>query len=866
MREIRWWRLLSLVVAAVAWWGCSPAEAQENTRSNCLTDQLSPSTVEAEIRFTQHRQTYIKVYSDITVTVPRKWHLARNLTFSEESDEYRRAMRCLLLGPKGKNSSNEWRVHDPKVTAIGEWVTVQYDEFAWIQSYGATRLGPWEISSDGKKDWKIALRPPSLDWFRWKRVEAGLDGLNFNDHSDPAASYADANTLVWSNEMPKHVTFDVDLPWQRSLALVYGRPFWSKVGLAAWWVCASFVMALAALRTAQPYPSAADRAPGRVPWKPKWRVGDIRGESPVGPMLQWALLSTAVALTLLLIIPQDSIARRWRSLICIFAGLALLLVAHPWKRGMSPLVTDTGTDGSADPDDAQRRQARAVIATASVVAAAGLLVILAHGLFGLPANLLPGGAPTVSGRVGLTLLGLATVWLWLAAMAAWAWRFAREGGLVRTSWTAKWYTAPGRCVAAVGALVAVAAVALLACTWWSAERQYSRTNWLTDGGSSFADSPYFNKLMADFSFTELLWAFSRSWILTVIALVALLYFRVGTQRAQDGNGNGQLSLRPGTPDLLLIAAVFAFLVGIQGGKSAGSSGRFGIWIPLNIISLYAILSMGRRWSVLGELGDCFYSKLLDSKKRRRELLTKAQRYRSLNRQLYLLDQGRGGSVTRQELEGELHGLRQWMVAGCGGENPPEHISVLDVALAWGPEEHWWSNAVRAARLAFWFGVPASAALVFLDLKDPWERLEFLYQATGVPEAVASLLLYQLAWAGAGFVLGALWRLLPGSSSPVRAWSLAFAYALPVCIAVLLSSITDAGFSPVLLYVLLMLSVLTLTSIWMDTATFRRERELWTSRFALLLSIYQVRGFSTQIAWLLAQLAVAAGIWRQLFHG
>ncbi|MEU5537030.1 DUF6185 family protein [Streptomyces sp. NPDC020362] len=872
MKAIRWWRLLTLLVTAVAWWGCSPAEAQANTRDNCLTEQLRPRSVEAELRFSQRHQAYVKVYSGLTVKVPRKWDLAQNLTFSEDSKEYRRAMRCLLLGPKGKISDTERRPHDPTVTAEGDTVTVKYDAFTWIQNYGTVRLGPWVISTNKKKEWEVALRTSTLGRFPWKRIEATLDGLNFNDHSKPEASFADANRLVWKDEMPRNVVFDVDLPWQRSLSLVYDRSFWGTAGVAAWWVCASCVIVLAALRSEQPYPSAAQGTPGspNMPgWysrKPRWWAGNGRGENPVATALQWALLSTAVALTLLLIVPQQSIALRWRSLICIFAGLALLLVARPWHRGMPPAVTDTRTDGSADPDDAPRRQARAVIATASVVAAAGLLVVLAPALFGLPADLVPKAKPTVSGLVGLALMGLTTVWLWLAAMAAWAWRFAREGGLVRTSWTHTWDTAPGRCVAAASALVAVTVGALLACIWWSSESQWIRTGWLTDRSGSFTDDPYVNKFMATFSFTDLLWVYSHSWILTVIALLALLYFRVRTQRAQVGNNDEQLSLRPDTPELLLIAAVFSFLVGLQGGKAAGSSGLFGIWIPLNIISLYVVVGLGRQWSVLGELGDCFCSKLLGSKKRRRELLTKARQYRSVNHQLYLLDQGRGGSATRQQLEDQLHRLRQWVVSGCNGKNPPEHISVLDVALAWGPRDHWWSNAVHSARLAFWFGVPASAAAEFLDLKNPWNWLQFLYTATGIPDVVANFFLYQLAWTGAGFVLGALWRLLPGSSSLMRAWSLTLAYAMPVCIAVLISSIRDAGFGPVLLYALLMLIVLTLTGFWMDTATFRHERDLWRSRSALLLSIYQVRGFSTRLAWLLAQMALAAGIWKQLFHG
>ncbi|MET9087346.1 DUF6185 family protein [Streptomyces sp. NPDC004237] len=859
MGKIRWWWLLPLV-AAVAWWGSFPAEAREDSHQDCLKDQLRHSSVNAEIQFFQRRQNYVKVYSRMTVSVPRKWTLARNLTFSEESEEYHRAMHCLLLGPKGISSNEEYRPYNPKVVAEGKRVTVHYDAFLWVQKYGTIRLGPWKISGNKQTNWRVALDPQSLSDSPW-HVTARLDGLNFNDQSKPEASYADGNKLEWKREMPSQVAFDVDLPWQHSLALVFGQS-WQTAGVAAWWVCASCVIVLAALRTQRPHASTATNTAARS----GWRMADAHGNSPVRTMLQWGLLSVAVALALLLIIPQQhTLSLRWRSLLSLPAGLALILAARPWRGGPSPVAPDTKADRADNPDAAQRRRARIVIACASGVTAAGLLVVVAPALFGLPEHLVSKGAPTVSGITGLALMGLATVWLWLAAMVAWAWRFAREGGLASVSWTRKWDTSPGRCTAVTAAVLAVAAGALLACAWAAAEHRWNSTNWLSSSSVSYSATPQFNKFMATFSFTDLLWIYSYSWILTAISLAALLYFHVRAQRAEPDGRKEELSFRPGTPDLLLIAALFAFLVGLQGRNFANVAALYGIWIPLNIFSLYAIVTLGRRWSVIGRLGDHFYERLLSSKKHRRELLAKAQLYRSLNHELYLLDQGHGGSVTRQQLEDKLRGLHQWLIDECGGERPPEHLSVLDVALAWGPQGHWWPNALRAARLAFCFGVPASAALVFLDSEDTYKFLQISYEPTGIPDVVANFFTYQMAWAGAGFVLGALWRLLPGHRSPARAWSLTIAYALPICIAVLIKWFTDAPFGQVFLYALLMLSILTLTSICMDLATFRREQELWTSRFALLLSIYQVRGFSTQIAWLLTQLVAVVTLYQRLFH-
>jgi hypothetical protein len=58
-----------------------------------------------------------------------------------------------------------------------------------------------------------------------------------------------------------------------------------------------------------------------------------------------------------------------------------------------------------------------------------------------------------------------------------------------------------------------------------------------------------------------------------------------------------------------------------------------------------------------------------------------------------------------------------------------------------------------------------------------------------------------------------------------------------------------------------LLVLTLTALAMDLDTFRAERAFWPSRAQLLLSVYQMRFFSLQIAWILAQLVAVVTLWQ-----
>ncbi|MGW3204564.1 DUF6185 family protein [Streptomyces sp. NPDC001135] len=862
MRGIRWWRLLLLTVLAAMWLASPSAEARQNNSDACWGNQIDASSVDARIRFDQHSNHYLKIYSYMTINAPLdKWPAARQLTFSENSAEYREAMRCLLRG-SNNDQLQEWRPHNPVVTADSRNIRVQYDSFAWIKDYKQIRLGPWQITRAHQRMWLIRLHPPTLQNAHWKTVKAEMGGIYFNDRSRRAWS-SNGHTLIWKNQRPTSISFEIDLPWQRYWLLSYGQSIWSKVGVAAWWVSASVMIALAARRSRRTRSAAARGTPAPAGQAVAADAGD--DDSPAGAVLQWALLSGAFAL-LLLLFAQPPISPQWRTLVCIAAGFALIVIARPWQSGTLVPARNGAADDTGTADGHQPRQRHAVVGVASTVAAVGLLVVLAPGMFGLPGSLVSKTEPSVTGDVGYVLMGMATVWLWLAAMAAWVWRFAREGALLPASWSRTWNNAPMRCVLAVSAGLAAVAGGLIGCFWWVSENQWRRVSWLTDETAVPGYQKRISTSRANFSFTDLAWIFTYSWILTGVALFALLHFRVRTQKAHANHKREKPVLGPAGPDLLLTAAVFVFTVGLRGATFTGTNAQYGIWLILNMGSMFAVLAAGRRWSVLSQMGHDFCVKKLRTKKRRAELMAKAHEYRNVNHQLQMLDQGRAGTVTREQLEGSQRALRQWLVDGCGDRNPPDHLSVLDAALAWGPRDSWWSNAVHSARVAFCFGLPASGALLYLYVKDPWYLIQLTSEPTAIPDLVANFLAYQVTWAAAGFVLGALWRLLPGHHSPARAWSLTFSYAVPASLFLLLNKFTEVDFHSLLFYSVLMLIILTLTSIWMDTSTFRQERQYWPRRFALLLSIYQLRGISTQGAWLLAQIGAAVAIFQKLTSG
>ncbi|MET8011139.1 DUF6185 family protein [Streptomyces sp. NPDC005271] len=878
MTTIRWRRWLALVIVVAGWWGLWPTEGCAAPSSGCQVGGVARPKVEALIEFSHHGQTFVQAQATTNVTVEKGWDLADKLTLSEKSEPYRHAMRCLLRRVNKVNPRplwrDEWHLHRPKVSQKGEWVTVHYEAFALIKHEKHTRIGPWDINvTEGGKTWEVALQREPLGQAatkaRWKSVKVKLGGLDAYDAS-PKASYADNDTRRWNlekdgreraNPGDSKVSIRVVPPWHASFAMESARQsFLSKLGVVLWWVCGSGAFALAVLRT-RPRPSA-ELMP-YASWSP-WRSRNVdtgpQERPTLAALLLWAGLSAALGLALTLLFPKAQTFTIWHTVIGILAGVILILAARPWFPNASPKASESESEKR---DHRAKAWTRDVIFASSLLTAFGLVALLAPGRVGLPGALTPPG----SGVAALMVLELVMLWVWLASMAAWAWRFARDGGLVRPYWAETWGKAPIRCIGAVGTALAVVAVAMLFAYRWSVDLDWQRANWLIDDvdGYDSAHAESLRNALVAFGPASLAQVYAYTWVLTVIALVALLNTRAKTADNLAHRKSEQISLGPSQIDMRLTAVIFAIVAATRVYLFAGSSLLLVVWLVLNIVALYAVRAMGRRWSVLPQTGGDSIPEGLGTEQGRHDMLEKAHQYRNLHHQLRIVDQGRTEKdATRETLENRLRQLRHWRPPGCGRDCLPDHVSVVDVALSWGPRDKWWDNALQAARLAFFFGIPASAALVWAKYLSSAKQLMLTSASpTGPAEILASFLTWQIAWAGVGLALGALWRMLPGRRGPMRALSLTLAYAIPIGIGALVNRITDTELGNAVLSASLMLIVLTLTSIWLDMATFSRERQLWPTRLSLLLSIYQVRTISAQAAFLLAQLAAAASIWKEL---
>ncbi|MBO3745553.1 hypothetical protein J5X84_05675 [Streptosporangiaceae bacterium NEAU-GS5] len=197
------------------------------------------------------------------------------------------------------------------------------------------------------------------------------------------------------------------------------------------------------------------------------------------------------------------------------------------------------------------------------------------------------------------------------------------------------------------------------------------------------------------------------------------------------------------------------------------------------------------------------------------------------------------------------------------------LSALDLALSRGPGASWWGNARLAARYSAAVGVPAAAFLIWAtwrtdDLgRGGWIERLATEPATLAADLVAALLI----WPIAGFVLGALWRELPGRRGYLKPVVPVLAYAAGTGAHGILNNLLDQA--PVrgsVVRILLLFLVLTVVAVLMDARTLQTRPGSWTYRLAPLAAVYRLGTAGSGIALIVAQAAALVGLWSQLRSG
>ncbi|MGW5261882.1 DUF6185 family protein [Microbispora sp. NPDC004025] len=199
------------------------------------------------------------------------------------------------------------------------------------------------------------------------------------------------------------------------------------------------------------------------------------------------------------------------------------------------------------------------------------------------------------------------------------------------------------------------------------------------------------------------------------------------------------------------------------------------------------------------------------------------------------------------------------------------ISPLDLALSRGPGVSWWANARLAARYASYVGAPAAVFLIWATWstdsrgRDGW--LDRLGDPNGFYGLAGDLIGGLLIWPVAGFVLGALWRRLPGRRGYLKGAVPVLAYAAATgAHAVLNNVIGQAPVRGSLVRVLLLFLVLTVVAVLMDARALQTRPGGLASRLTPVAVVYRLGTAGSGIALIVAQAAAILGLWSQLRNG
>ncbi|MGW0711330.1 DUF6185 family protein [Streptomyces sp. NPDC002643] len=824
-------------------------------QDGCRAAELAGAEVRASVRLEHDDTTYTKVVSELTVEVPGTWSSARDLLLGEGSRRYGAAMACLTGADRYDPRWSDRRPRKPVVTSEGGRVRVVDETYGWVDYYrGPIDVGPWQVWHTGRGEWTVRLVPPealSGAWWDEITVDPGRPGAE-SVELEPRAGEG-ATALVWRpGRVDQEEWTAYGVPAGLAVAVVV-RPPWPRAW-AAWsgdvafvgvdslgvllWVVVFGGLVLAAVRRYRRRPGTppdARRALANLRW---WvlAVCGLCALAVTDGLVEAFALYTEEDLPLDILFP---VVEHGCGLLCVWL---LLSFARP-PRSARWLVAGLGL-------------------TWAVSFLAALAVDLKPG--SVPVAVRPAG-PYVDLEVQLALQALGSsclVALLLFAFVAVAWRLAADGRLLPPS-----RRPPGRerrlRLSIAGPTVLAVTLAMAVCFALVEERNWGQAAWLMNPAHHEYGEEHRQDLLA-----EAAWSVSyivdwllveQGWWLTSLALIAVLRL---------GHNPAALTPLHDPADRLLLLGFFPLAVGLDPQNHVDNALLEFLWIFMYTGALYGVTALFAQRSVLAQLFEISRRPLATvvGPDARRRLLDKARTYREIHAELRRLDQGLFGDVPprRDALERRLNRLHEWRVNSVPGAAPdrlPANVSVVDAVLALGPRDGWWGNGVRGARFALVPGVPAAV----LNTWSQWIRGEgwqnTLADLLGFAGLVAGLVSWTVTFAGAGFVLGALWRVLPGRRGAVKALPVAVAFALPVGLDVVLARLLHESSANVALYVSTMLFVLTVTAIALDLDTFAGERRYWQSRLGLLLSIYQMRYYSLQVAYVIGQLIAIITIWQ-----
>ncbi|MGW7646905.1 DUF6185 family protein [Streptomyces bobili] len=845
-----------------------PAGAATASNNECASAGLAGARVTTSVRLEHGGRTHTKITTELRVDVPGDWKHAEHLLLSRDSRAYVTAMACLTK--RHKDNALRWsqrRSSPPVVVSKGSRIQIVDRAYSWVnQSQAHMYVGVWDIWA-GANLWTVSLQPPTaLRSAHWVKITIDPGTPGAQSATPPPTAREGVSALVWRPEAVKEpetdakdttqekdakeqrtqlahtvpsVSVSLKPSWQRSWAAQNDRLIAAgldKLGALLWTstIAGLLLGAVFLYRRRSAAPTDVQRRTLRN-------------------LAEWAVTSVA----LFTLMHADDLIRRYDQRRSAWWLEEYVLRGHAFALAAVVLLFCVA------------RPPWRLWATGAVLAIPPLATMMWPEAFGLRPSRLhnheASGAAITSEvtaswcLAALTVLGCVSV----------VWRLAHDGGLLPPS-----RRFPGRRrrlqLRVTGPAVAAWTVAMAGCHALTEERNWQRASWLMDRWDSQYGIEHRNNFIweatwSTFNTPERI--LDYSWLLTAVAVLAVLRT---CHAPSSASAVTSLAHHPvDRADRLLFLTFFPLAVGLDNGYHLASSLAVSLWIPLYMLTLWAAVTAFARSAVLAQpfavSGDPLVTQM--GPESRASLLEKSRIYRETHADLRRLDQGLSGDQPpiRKERERELDKLHDWpsssVLAPAPTERLPPKVSVVDAALALGPRDDWWANGVRGARFALLPGVPAAVLGAWADWVrgEAWQ--DTLTDQFGLPGMLLALLYWLSTWVGAGFVLGALWRVLPGRRGAVKALPVAAAFALPVGLDALASWFTREGSANFALYASTMLLVLTVTGISIDLDTFQGERRYWQSRLGLLLSVYQMRYYSLQVAYLIAQIIAVSTIWQ-----
>ncbi|MFB7496682.1 DUF6185 family protein [Streptomyces sp. NPDC056161] len=825
-----------------------PGTSAQAADDECRTGQLKSARITASVRFKHEDEDYTRAEGRLTVKAPKSWSRAADLLLNGDTERYRTAMRCLLRYPDDPfpYRDTEGRTEPPEVAVEKKWVTVDQRVTTWVVSLQTRDFGPWRLTP-GNRLWHLELiRVPALDGAWWQEVTVELGGRAARSVS-PAPDTGATTRLTWTREKagkPPAVSVTLQPPAAKASAARWSEDPWYLLDSLAWLPLDGVFLALLLVTV-----RAVRRAPASTP-----RTDAETHTARNLLVISWLVFAVTVVRSfddgLLSHFAGQGTALFWtdRHRTAVHLGLTLLT-------GLA--LCAFGRPGRT--------------AVVLVIAATGYVTAVAcrPEWFALPAQLWLDWENSPEevrwfrenwAMVPFAAACACLVFVWLVGATASLLRLWRSAGAPAPGWLR------GRFPHGLLAGLVLVSVAVSAVSVWTAQNLWEHQSWLSRRdvhevyglwhvATLFNEIRWFPSDWLDWFHGTYFWWWGPS-----LAILAVL-------RARDKAAVPAATL-PSPAELWTLKVFFVIGVAPFAGWYAG--------VPLPLLPLLALwltltglLTLGTRRAVL-------YRKLLPGHRLhevakesgRRRLLKAARRHRELHAQLRRLEQGQQ-DADRTQLERELDRLHRLPHPSPPPGLPhtwirlPPSIGPVELALAWGPRTTWWGNACRAAYFAALISAPAVAILTWAEQVRGVRWTDKFVQRFGFVETVTAAVSNELLWVGAGFTLGALWRVLPGRRGPARASGLALAYAAPVLVQWTGGWIVGQPIGTWPLDLSLTLLVLTLTGVAMDIDTFRGEKHYWPTRASMLLSVYQWRTASVQVAFLIGQIVALVTIWQQL---